>query len=136
MQEISSRKRLSKLGGHPCIDFGVTQVDFSFNAFKGAQAATYRVLDDATMPAAAGKVLKKLCGFASMKTNQIPLSLELVSSNGLLNRFLMTTEIATVHNVKAEGPPANYKHVAKEIDVFRDSQVQADIKDLLDAGER
>ncbi|MBI2811284.1 MAG: hypothetical protein HYX67_10710 [Candidatus Melainabacteria bacterium] len=136
MQEIDSRKRLRKIGGRDYIEFAVTQVDFAFNAFENARAATYRVLDDKKMPVAVGKVLKRICGFNSIKTNQIPISLEVVTNQGMLDRFLMTTEISTVQNVKAEGPPTNYKRVAKEMDVFRDPQMQEDIKDMLDANER
>lgn len=137
MQEIPSRTRLSKFGVHQCIDFAVKQdVDSSFNSFQGALSATYRVLDDAKMPAAVGRVLKRLCGFTSIKSNQLPISLVVISENGRPTRFLTTTEMITVQNAKAEVLPGNYKHVAKEVDVFRDSQMQEDIKDMLDADER
>jgi hypothetical protein len=87
------------------------------------------------MPVAGGKVLKRICGFNSIKTNQIPISLEVMTQRGVLDRFLITAEVSTVFNVKAEALPADYKRVAKEMDVFRDPQMQADIKDMLDASE-
>lgn len=136
MQEIPSKTRVSKFGAHQCLDFGVTQIDSSFNSFEGARSATYKVLDDGQMPIAAGKVLKRVCGFTSIKSNKIPISFEVISEKGTRSRFLTTTETLPAHNVKAEGLPNNYKHVAKEMDVFSDPQMQADIKDMLDANER
>ncbi|CAN5420009.1 hypothetical protein BH10CYA1_BH10CYA1_02470 [soil metagenome] len=79
--------------------------------------------------------MKRLCGFNSITTNQIPISLEILTHLGVLDRFLITTEVSTVPNVKAEGLPGGYKRVAKEMDVFRDPQMQADIKDMLEGSE-
>lgn len=87
------------------------------------------------MPTAAGRVLKRICGFTSITTNKIPISMEVISEKGTRSRFLITTEVLPAHNVKAEGLSTNYKHVAKEMDVFRDAQMQADIKDMLDAND-
>ncbi|MBS1953400.1 MAG: hypothetical protein JST89_04390 [Cyanobacteria bacterium SZAS-4] len=135
MQEIPAQKRASKFGAYQCIDFAVRQVDDSFNSFEGARSTTYRVLDDAKMPAAAGKVLKRLCGFTSIMSNKIPLSMEVISQQGMRSRFLITTEVIPAHDVKADVLSSKYKLVAKEIDVFRDPQMQEDIRDMLDANE-
>jgi len=133
MQEDPSNKRARKIGGLAYIDYSVNQLDSTFTAFKDARAAGLRVIDDPRLPKAAGKVLKQLCGFNSIKTDQVPLTLEVLTKERMRDRFLFTTQITRVQNVKAEGAPKDYKRVGKEIDVFRDPQMQADIKDILDA---
>lgn len=134
MREISSRAKPIKMpDGLECIDYPVGQVDNLFNAYKDARSAVYRVLNYAGLPKPAGRVAKRLCGFNSFKTDLFPVTLELVTQDGLRNRFLWTAEITPVKNVKAEAVPRGYKKVAKEIEVFRDAQVQAEIKDILDA---
>lgn len=134
MQEIPSSQRMHKTrNGVTCIDYSVGQVDDVFNAFKDARSATYRVLADAKYPKAAGHVVKLLCGFNSFKTDQFPLALQIVTRDGLLDRFLRTVEMEPVKDIRAIAPPKNYKRVDKEIDVFRDAQVQAEIREILDA---
>jgi hypothetical protein len=133
MQEITNRAKVRKTReGLACIDYPVAQVDDVFNGFKGARAANFRVLDDPTLPAAAAKVVKRISGISSFKTDRFPLALEMIMRDGMRTRFLWTSEILPEKNVKPEGVPKDYKRVSKEIEVFRDAQVQEDIRDMLE----
>lgn len=134
MREIASRAKHVKMqNGLDCIDYPVGQIDHSFNAFKDARSSVYRVLNYANLPKPSGKVVKRLCGLNSFKTDLFPITLEIVNQDGFRNRFLWTAEISPVKNVKPEAVPKGYTKVGKEIEVFRDAQVQAEIKDILDA---
>jgi hypothetical protein len=133
MREISNRAKSHKTReGLACIDYPVGQIDDVFNGFKGARAANFRVLDDPTLPAAAARVVKKISGISSFKTNLFPLALELILKDGMRTRFLWTSEVQPEKDIKSELVPKNYKRVNNEIEVFRDAQVQEDIREMLE----
>ncbi len=135
LQELAAKQRSRTIGDIGYIEYPLIMVDQTLGTFAGARGAKLLVLADPEMPKAAGKIMKKICGLNSVKTDQIPIEIGILTKDRSTSKFLRTIAASRVAHVAIEVTPKGYTRVAKEFDVFRDKQMQSDIKDILDASD-
>jgi hypothetical protein len=136
LQEIAAKQRARKIGGNDYIEYPLMiDQDQTWPAFAGAKGARLVVLADPHLPKAAGKILKRICGLNSIKTDQVPIKVEVLTKDGTVSRYLRTIAGSHIAHVETEVTPKGYTRVAKEFDVIRDKQMQSDIKEILDASD-